>query len=76
MAAAEEPDAYTIAEFCRRHRLSAAKFFEMKRQGQTPAEIHYGRAVRISREAAERWRRERERLAAMARAAERGEAHP
>jgi len=72
-APADPADCMTIREFCIRHRLSAAKFFEMKRLGQTPDEIHYGRAVRISREAAERWRRQREKLAATARG---NEAHP
>ena len=53
-------DAYTIAEFCLAHRFSRATFYNLRKSGQGPREMHVGNGIRISREAAEQWRRERE----------------
>jgi hypothetical protein len=58
------PVAYTIAEFCRAHRISPAKFFDLKARGQGPTEMHVGRRVLISTESAAAWRAQREALAA------------
>jgi hypothetical protein len=52
--------AFTIREFCDAHRISPAKYFEMKREGWGPVEMEVGRRRLISYEAAGVWRRERE----------------
>src|SRR5262245_19723406 len=59
-AAPLEPDCYTIEEFCERHRISAPYYFKLKKQGLTPAEIRFGKKILITKEAAARWRQERE----------------
>ena len=51
-------DAYSIEEFCQRHRISVQLFYKMKHQ--MPATFRVGTRVLISREAAARWRLERE----------------
>ena len=53
-------DAYTINEFCLAHRISRATYYNIRKSGYGPREMHVGTGVRISREAAEEWRRERE----------------
>jgi hypothetical protein len=55
-----EPISYTIDEFCNAHRISRAHFFNLKKAGIGPREMHLGGRVVISREAAADWRRERE----------------
>lgn len=55
-----EPTAYTIEEFCEAHRISRGHFFNLKRAGLGPREMHVGGRVIISGEAAVEWRRERE----------------
>jgi hypothetical protein len=57
---AGEADAYTIAEFCKRHRISHQLFYKLKPQGLMPVTFRLGARVLISREAAAQWRRERE----------------
>jgi hypothetical protein len=52
--------AFTVAEFCQSHRISQAKYYEMKKEGWGPAEMEVGRRRLISYEAASVWRRERE----------------
>jgi len=52
--------AFTIPEFCDAHRLSKARYYELKKQGLTPVEMVVGRRRTISFESAARWRRERE----------------
>jgi hypothetical protein len=61
-AASDDVDAYSIAEFCRRHRISPQVFY--KRREEMPATFCVGTRVLISREAAQRWRKGREKLAA------------
>lgn len=56
---ATEADAYTVDEFCDRHRISVQLFY--KYRDQMPPTIHVGSRVLISREAAAAWRHERER---------------
>jgi hypothetical protein len=60
----DEVDAFTISEFCRRHRISLALFYKMR--PQMPVTFNLGARVLISREAATAWRRERENAAALA----------
>ena len=53
-------DAYSVIEFCQRHGLSRSAFYNAVRAGEGPALMKVGNRTMISREAAERWRRERE----------------
>jgi hypothetical protein len=52
--------AFTVVEFCDAHRLSQAKYYQMKKEGWGPVEMQVGRRRLISYEAASAWRRERE----------------
>jgi hypothetical protein len=52
--------AFTVPEFCEAHRISQAKYYEMKKEGWGPVEMELGRRRLISYEAASLWRRERE----------------
>jgi hypothetical protein len=58
--AADHADAYSVDEFCARHRISPQLFYKLKPQGLMPATFNVGTRVLISREAAAAWRRERE----------------
>jgi hypothetical protein len=51
-------DAYSVEEFCRRHRISVQQFY--KRSDLMPDSFYVGSRRLISREAAARWRAERE----------------
>ena len=53
-----EPDAFSVAEFCKRHEISPQLFYKFK--NQMPVTFRVGTRVLISREAAARWRAERE----------------
>jgi hypothetical protein len=55
----------TQATFCQSERISRSQFFKMRREGWGPAEMHVGRLIRISPAAKQRWRRQRERAAAL-----------
>lgn len=57
-------DAYSIEEFCRRHRLSVQLFYKLK--NEMPPTFNVGKRRLISREAAAAWRREREAASAAA----------
>jgi hypothetical protein len=57
---ASEADAFTIAEFCRRHRISHQLFYKLKPKGLMPVTFRLGARVLISKEAAAAWRAERE----------------
>jgi hypothetical protein len=56
----EDADAYSVDEFCARHRISPQLFYKLKPQGLMPVTFNVGTRVLISREAAEAWRRARE----------------
>jgi hypothetical protein len=58
--AADHADAYSVGEFCARHRISQQLFYKLKPQGLMPVTFNVGTRVLISREAAEAWRRARE----------------
>jgi hypothetical protein len=60
ITAADLADAYSIGEFCARHRISPQLFYKLKPQGLMPVTFNVGTRVLISREAAAAWRRERE----------------
>jgi hypothetical protein len=53
----------TIPEFCVSEGISRSQYYAMRREGWGPDEMHVGRLVRITPEAKQRWRRERERAA-------------
>src|SRR4029079_11103948 len=55
-----EPQAFSIAEFCARNRISLSTFHKLKNQGRGPRLMCLGRAIRISIEAERDWRAERE----------------
>jgi hypothetical protein len=55
---ADDADAYSIDEFCARHRISVQLFY--KNRKHMPRTFNVGVRVLISREAAAAWRRERE----------------
>lgn len=57
------PEAYTIAEFCRAHRISRTALYELWALGGGPRFMRNGVRRIITREAAADWRVERERLA-------------
>jgi hypothetical protein len=59
--AADDFDAFSIEEFCRRHRISVQLFYKLRQQ--MPATFRVGSRVLVSREAAAAWRREREQAA-------------
>jgi hypothetical protein len=59
--AADDADAYSIDEFCARHRISVQLFY--KNRQQMPRTFNVGTRVLISKEAAAAWRREREQAA-------------
>ncbi len=54
---------YSVDEFCRLHRISRASLYNYWRDGCGPAAMRVGARRLISAEAAEKWRRERERAA-------------
>jgi hypothetical protein len=56
----EPVDAFSIPLFCAMHDFSPAHYYRLKAAGLGPKEMKIGHRVLISREAAERWRRQRE----------------
>ena len=55
-----EPPVYDIPEFCRAHRVSRSTLYAQWQQGLGPKFFKVGVSIRISREAAQAWRAERE----------------
>jgi len=55
-----EADAYSLAEFCARHRISLQMYYKLAAQGLAPRTFNVGTRVLVSREAAAEWRRQRE----------------
>jgi hypothetical protein len=56
----DDADAYSVGEFCARHRISPQLFYKLKPKGLMPVTFNVGTRVLISKEAAAAWRRERE----------------
>jgi len=56
----DDADAYTIPEFCRRHRISESFYYKLKARDLGPRTMAVGTKVLISKEAAAEWRRHRE----------------
>jgi hypothetical protein len=61
--AADPADAYSVEEFCARHRISPQLFYKLRPLGLMPVTFNVGTRVLISREAADVWRRTREKPA-------------
>ena len=57
-AALDDADAYSVEEFCRRHRISVQAFY--KHPDLMPDSFYVASRRLISRESAARWRAERE----------------
>jgi hypothetical protein len=55
-----DADAFSIAQFCRRHAISQSLYFTLQAAGLGPRTMKVGGRVLISREAARAWRRARE----------------
>jgi hypothetical protein len=53
----QEQDAYKVAEFCKRHRISVSTFHKLRKEGRGPDVMQPGAQARISKEAAEEWRK-------------------
>jgi hypothetical protein len=58
LEAADAVDAFSVEEFCRRHRISVQLFY--KNRKQMPRTFNVGTRVLISKEAAAAWRHQRE----------------
>lgn len=56
----DDRDAYSVAEFCRRHGFSKGFLYGQWRQGRGPRFMWAGRRRLITREAAADWRHEQE----------------
>ena len=61
--ALEDILAFSIPQFCRRHGISRAHFYNLSKIGQGPALMRVGRRTLISAEAAAEWRRRMEQVA-------------
>jgi predicted DNA-binding transcriptional regulator AlpA len=55
-----DKDAYNVMEFCTRHGISRSAFYKAIDAKQAPKLMRVGKRILISKEAAEKWRRERE----------------
>ena len=55
--------AFSIPEFCRRHGISRAHFYNLSKSGDAPAVMRVGRRTLVSAEAAAAWRRRMEEAA-------------
>ena len=55
-----EREAFTVAEFARAYRLSRATLYNLWKDGEGPKRMRVRGRVVVSRDAAERWRRELE----------------
>ena len=54
--------AFSIPQFCRRHSISRAHFYNLSKSGHGPALMRVGRRTLISAEAAAEWRRRMEQV--------------
>jgi hypothetical protein len=55
-----EVAAFTVPQFCLAHQMSRSALYELWRNGIGPTFYRAGKSIRISRESAADWRRERE----------------
>lgn len=55
-----EPQAFSIAEFCARNKISETLYHKLKSQGRGPRTMELGRAIRITAQAERDWQNARE----------------
>jgi len=55
-----ERDCYTVDDFCTRHNISRASFYNLRKAGIGPREMRVLGRIMITPEAARDWRAERE----------------
>jgi hypothetical protein len=53
---------YTVIDFCTQHRISRSLFYKLLRNGNGPRIMKAGKRTLITSEAAEAWRRSKERV--------------
>ena len=63
-----EQDAFSINEFCQRHRISRATYYNLQKNGTGPLVVKVGARSIITTEAAKAWRERLESEAATAKA--------
>jgi hypothetical protein len=51
-----ELDAFSVAEFCQRHGICRAGYYNLRREGLAPKSFKVGRRRLISKESAAEWR--------------------
>lgn len=56
----QDRDAYSVQEFCSRHSISRATFYNLATAGTAPKTFKIGTRTLVSKEAAADWRRARE----------------
>jgi hypothetical protein len=52
----DESEAASIEMFCRKHGISVAYYYELRKDGLAPREVTIGRRILITREDAAAWR--------------------
>jgi len=52
---------YTVIDFCNQHRISRSLFYKLLRNGKGPRIMKVGKRTLITSDAAEAWRRTKER---------------
>jgi hypothetical protein len=52
----DETEAHSIEGFCRKHGISVAFYYELRKKKRTPREVTVGRRILITKEAAADWR--------------------
>lgn len=62
-----DPLAFSVAEFCEKHRITKPTFYELVKRGTAPRIMKVGRRTLISIEAAADWRRQMEQGAQLSR---------
>jgi hypothetical protein len=65
--------AYSIAEFCRAHRVSRAFFYVLQKRGEGPTVMKVGKRTLVSDEAAKDWRQRMERATSLGTKTETGD---
>jgi predicted DNA-binding transcriptional regulator AlpA len=53
-------EAFSISAFCEAHGISRGTYYNLKKAGRAPREMHVGNRVLVSKEAAADWRRHME----------------
>ena len=53
-------DAYSVEQFCRTHSIGRSLFYDLLKKGEGPRTFRAGKRTLISKEAAEKWRRQME----------------